>query len=148
MADGNAMMISLLALIGGWALCLALIALVAPRVAHLRRQPAQETYYTHAAWASLIGAFWLSSAPPPWPFHSAMLMSGALSAPFCTLPIYRRLVGRVEALSRAASGLGAGSRARIRLLWFPLLRGPILLSCLISLVALTFCFMLAKPVHV
>lgn len=137
-----------LALIGGWALCLGLLcvfALMSLRRSILRRV---EVFLTHMACAPLIGAFWLSSAMPSWPVHSAMFLAGFLSAPFCTLPVHLRLSGRVEGLIRAASGLGAGPRLRMRLLWFPLLRGPILLSGLLSLATLGSCLILGRLAHV
>ncbi len=142
------MIIPSLALIGGWAFCLGLLSVFALLSAKLKISRRARGFFTHTACASLVGAFWLSRAMPNWPVHGAMFIAGFLSAPFCTLPVYQRLSCRVEGLTRAASGLGAGPRMRMRLLWFPLLRGPMLLSGLISLATLGFCLALGRIAHV
>lgn len=50
---------------------------------------------------------------------------GAFVAPAALWPLLRVLDAVPPGLSRTARGLGAGGRARLRLLWLPLLAGPV-----------------------
>ncbi|PYD79611.1 hypothetical protein CFR77_05835 [Komagataeibacter sucrofermentans] len=50
---------------------------------------------------------------------------GALVAPAALWPLLRVLDAVPPGLSRTARGLGAGAQARLRLLWLPLLAGPV-----------------------
>ncbi|BAT20511.1 hypothetical protein [Asaia bogorensis] len=142
------MSLAALALVAGWATCLILLAVLSRGASRLTGFFHLNTIFTHSAYAAAIAALWLGSEASHWPHYSGWFLSGFLTAPFCILPICQRLAGKVAGLTRAASGLGAGPRARLRLLWFPLLRGPILLSGLISLATLTSCLILGRFTHV
>lgn len=78
--------------------------------------------------------------------HSALqtlLLVGLLVSPACALPVIRIVSGSTSGLARAASGLGASSTQRFRLLWFPLLRLPLLLGLGLSFSLLTLCLLLS-----
>lgn len=142
MADLDAMMVDLALLVAGAAFCLAVLALLRPIMAR-----ALPRLLVGSASGGLVGACWLSAIHAGPGHKLAIFGAGFLITPFCLLPVTRRLSGRIDGLSRAAAGLGAGRSARIRYLWVPLLRLPIALSFLCLVFCLTLCLSLANFAH-
>ncbi len=62
--------------------------------------------------------------------RAASLVLGVL--PLLVLPVLSRLAGMLDGQVRAASGLGAGRIAILRLVWLPQLGPPVLLGALLA----------------
>lgn len=66
------------------------------------------------------------------------MMQGVFMAPAAMWPLLRVLQRMPPTLARTASGLGADAQARLRLLWLPLLGGPLagVVACCAAMVML------------
>ena len=71
------------------------------------------------------------------------VMQGVLLAPLAMWPLLGVLRRVPATLSRTASGLGADTQARLRLLWLPLLGGPLAGVVACCAVMVTLCAMAA-----
>ncbi|QBL94078.1 hypothetical protein KSAC_18680 [Komagataeibacter saccharivorans] len=84
-----------------------------------------------------------------WPAHMGMAgmvgsgMQGICLAPAAMWPLLRVLDRIPSGLVRTASGLGADMKARMRLLWLPLLGGPVAGVTAFSIIMIALCAMVA-----
>ncbi|WP_186336166.1 hypothetical protein [Komagataeibacter melaceti] len=71
------------------------------------------------------------------------VMQGVCAAPAAMWPLLRALDRIPPGLVRTASGLGADAKARFRLVWLPLLGGPVVGVGLFSVAMVVLCAMAA-----